>query len=57
MTYLTARQIIALEAEGRTIKIHPRKHTVEVDDKEFKVNYGALSKYNYYKKYNFLVKE
>ena len=56
MDFLTAEQLINLDAKNHVVAIYPRKHQVCIDGfKYYKVNSGTLSKYKYYKKTGFLV--
>jgi len=58
MDFITAKDIIRIEGQNRSIVVYPRKHMVCIDGyKYYKINTGTLNKYKYFKKTGRLVTE
>jgi len=54
--YITSDQLIDYENEKHTVHVYPRKHIACIDGfKYYKINACTLARYQYFKKYGFLV--
>ena len=56
--FITAKQIVDIEGQGRCVHIYPRKHMALVDGfKYFKINAATLARYQYFKRHGVLITE